>query len=562
MSFYNSLEDAESLSNPLPLDYTNSISPEPVYVRIENSEGCYQITSFIINVFDLPGTNQGQTLTICFGGSTDELWDLTDVELDILDGRQYNIGFEYYETIQALEAGVNQIPDPENYLGNNSVETLFLKVINRTTGCYKAVPFDLDVQNGPEFNNINSFQICENQSATLDLSEVELALILPEVDTPLFEFYRNLQNANQQINPIVDTYNYSSNADVIYLRATNAQTGCFTVSPITIDVIATPIANPAPDLSACDDDLDGIVAFNFIEQANIIRGNLPEEDYTVTFYGSQDDALNLNNELPTTYFGSDQQTIFARLQQTATGCFAINSFTLNVFRLPFVDIPTQYLCINNPELMVSADTGFSADTYLWSNGMSSAMISISEIGSYWVDITSEFGCSNRITFEVLESETAQITSIEVTSFSDPASITVNVSGNGNYTYQLDNGPEQSSNVFSDVTLGYRLVSVTDLNGCATTSETVLVLGAPKFFSPNGDAENDLWMIPGLDQFPGSEIFIYDRTGKLLTILDAQSSGWDGTFNGAPLPATDYWFSLKLNNGPQIQTINGHFALRR
>jgi gliding motility-associated-like protein len=40
---------------------------------------------------------------------------------------------------------------------------------------------------------------------------------------------------------------------------------------------------------------------------------------------------------------------------------------------------------------------------------------------------------------------------------------------------------------------------------------------------------------------GSKIQIFDRYGKLLKEISPNSTGWNGTYNGQPLPATDYWF---------------------
>jgi gliding motility-associated-like protein len=37
---------------------------------------------------------------------------------------------------------------------------------------------------------------------------------------------------------------------------------------------------------------------------------------------------------------------------------------------------------------------------------------------------------------------------------------------------------------------------------------------------------------------GSKIFDH---GKLLKEISPNSTGWNGTYNGQPLPATDYWF---------------------
>jgi gliding motility-associated-like protein len=84
-----------------------------------------------------------------------------------------------------------------------------------------------------------------------------------------------------------------------------------------------------------------------------------------------------------------------------------------------------------------------------------------------------------------------------------------------------------------------------------------VLDYPRFFTPNGDSFNDFWGIENLDQY--YTISIFNRFGQLLKTLSGNAAAWDGTFNGSPLPADDYWFVLKMNDG---QTIKSHFTLKR
>jgi len=55
------------------------------------------------------------------------------------------------------------------------------------------------------------------------------------------------------------------------------------------------------------------------------------------------------------------------------------------------------------------------------------------------------------------------------------------------------------------------------------------------------------------------INIFDRYGKLIISLDPESDGWDGTYNGAKLPSTDYWFVVTRANG---QVHKGHFSMKR
>jgi gliding motility-associated-like protein len=47
--------------------------------------------------------------------------------------------------------------------------------------------------------------------------------------------------------------------------------------------------------------------------------------------------------------------------------------------------------------------------------------------------------------------------------------------------------------------------------------------------------------------------LFDRYGKLIKELQ-NNIGWDGTFNGHELPATDYWFVVTRSNGKNIEVI--------
>ena len=82
-----------------------------------------------------------------------------------------------------------------------------------------------------------------------------------------------------------------------------------------------------------------------------------------------------------------------------------------------------------------------------------------------------------------------------------------------------------------------------------------------FFTPNGDTINDTWQVYGVSSVfqPNSEILIFDRFGKLITQIKPSGRGWDGTFNGLPLPQSDYWFSVTLQDG---RIYRNHFTLKR
>ncbi|MGI9526200.1 MAG: T9SS type B sorting domain-containing protein, partial [Weeksellaceae bacterium] len=83
-----------------------------------------------------------------------------------------------------------------------------------------------------------------------------------------------------------------------------------------------------------------------------------------------------------------------------------------------------------------------------------------------------------------------------------------------------------------------------VENCDKTSELTI----PTFISPNGDGYNDVWRVEGIEYYPNAELYIYNRYNKL--IFEGKGSEncvWDGTYLGRPLPSTDYWYVLKLND---------------
>jgi gliding motility-associated-like protein len=133
------------------------------------------------------------------------------------------------------------------------------------------------------------------------------------------------------------------------------------------------------------------------------------------------------------------------------------------------------------------------------------------------------------------------------------------STNASYEFSIDGINYQNSALFSGIKKGNYIAYIRNTTNCEYTSYPFTILDYPTFFSPNGDGSNDSWKIDNLDSYPLAKMSIFDRFGKLLKQMDATSVGWNGTFNGYPLPADDYWFRLILNEN---QIVNGHFSLKR
>jgi gliding motility-associated-like protein len=143
-------------------------------------------------------------------------------------------------------------------------------------------------------------------------------------------------------------------------------------------------------------------------------------------------------------------------------------------------------------------------------------------------------------------------------------IIATVTGNSEYEFSLDNGPWQLSGEFENVSCGDHTVAVRDVLGCGILFKDITLIDYPKFFTPNGDGNNDTWTIKGIDSQPSAVIYIYNRFGKLLKQLSPTGPGWDGTYNGKKMPSSDYWFTLEYTEpiNDEKRTFSAHFALKR
>jgi gliding motility-associated-like protein len=274
-------------------------------------------------------------------------------------------------------------------------------------------------------------------------------------------------------------------------------------------------------------------------------------------YRSQEDALLERNraELETLFIGPlDGNRFWYRLEQQ-NQCEYIAAMDLE-FKLP-LEIEEDlevFLCNGLAELEAAA--GF--DSYLWEDGSTAQKRQVSQMGTYSVILT-RGGCDQFQTFEVLVPQTFSLDEVRNRDFQDRNSIEIIAShASTPLRYSMDGGASfQESPRFENLLPGVYQIVVRD--DCAIVERTVVVGGLPKFFTPNGDGQNDHWRMAELEDIEGYEIQVFDRYGNLVIVLDDRHPGWDGTVGGRALPASDYWYRLQLAEGRVIQ---GHFALRR
>jgi len=319
------------------------------------------------------------------------------------------------------------------------------------------------------------------------------------------------------------------------------------------------------ELLICSETGASTGVFDLTSLSPVILGNQAADNYIITYHTSQADADSGDHfiVLPQSYSNtSNPQTIYVRVVHSSIGiCYDTTSFELYVGKAPVLSVATdQYLC-DEGTIRIFADSDY--DSYKWSTGALTSYIDVDEPGIYSVEVSNMYGaskCSTTKDITVLGSGPPTITDVEVNDWNGREnSIAINVTGSGDYVYSLDGENYQNSNVFTGLLPGIYMVYVKDIHGCGIISREAIVFDYPKFFTPNGDGFNDKWQIKNSILEPEMQIYIYDRYGKLITGFKAGSPGWDGTYNGHPLPSTDYWFVVERADGTVHR---GHFAMKR
>lgn len=412
--------------------------------------------------------------------------------------------------------------------------------------------------------------------------------LLPALTTLGAQYFNGPNGSGGNIPANTGGQIYVYNSQPVYIFGTSPS-GCTDEVVFNVTVNVNPIANPVPVALTTVCDLDGIddniTSFDVTTLTSTVLGTQSPAIYTVAYYPTPlDAAANTNAIATTTTLG----TIYVKVSNTATpSCNVILPVTISVVPLPHIALGLSgTICIDSTTGQITPpviSSGYSAALYsfLWTDsstppvGVGTSPDFLPTIpGNYTLVITASgvSGCAS-LPIPVTVIQSAKPVSVSFTTsgwFTNNQTVIVDAvpypgTGNGsNFVYSLDGQTPQTSNIFTNVDSTSHEVTVIDINGCGDLPLPIPVplVNSPAYFSPNGDGINDMWKIQGLQNQLASQVFIYDRYGKMLKQISGNSDGWDGTFNGLALPADDYWFTVTYIENGEPKEFKSHFTLRR
>ncbi|WP_378183852.1 T9SS type B sorting domain-containing protein [Aquimarina sp. SS2-1] len=589
--YFRSIADANAALNELPQNFTTENNPQTIAARIENigNIDCYDTTSFQIEIFNEPTAFATSPILACDnaddGDDTNGMiaYDLTTANTDIYNGQSVSdYTITYHTTLLDAENGTNAIVDPTNAVLSSTMTAVYARLENNVNpDCFDTLEIPVTINILPEANDTSLTQCDEymntNDGITLfNLNEASDQITGGVADRSLL-FFEDLTSADAGTPSIMNTTSYQNTVpnQQIFVRVTNDVTGCFRIATLDL-VVSTTSANDAT-LAVCDDDgiEDGFREFDLIQaDAQILLG-IVSPNLSINYYETTEDALNETNPITrytnTTAGTQGQDIVYARVEDDLNQCFGINEVALFVNPLPDIEDQDEAFLCEGTNIII--DSGLESGNpnnfdYLWSTGETTESITINTAMDYSVTVTNRItGCNKDRTVSVTNSAPATINNIEINDASNNNTVTINVTGSGNYEFAIAfNGSNirtyQDSPTFTDVPPGFHTVYIRDKNGCdPETIQDISVVGFPKYFTPNGDGFHETWNVEGISSqvLGNSIIYIFDRSGKLIKQLVPSGNGWDGTYGGRLMPSSQYWFRVQLGDG-RIRT--GSFSLIR
>ena len=250
VTFYLTQQDA--------LDDVNAIDPmhqnataytaETIWARVERISNplCFDVTSFTLNINNLPVLNNPQDIILdqvqCDDDGVNDQSDIFDLTIHetMFTGNQQDVVFSYYASLQDLNDNI-PIPNPNTYANITNPQTVFVQMHNTVTGC-TSLPesFLIEITNPVVAGEPQDLWQCDlnlngRQSFILSLNDDYIKNGIEGIVT----YYASEEDALNEVNPLNDVHMnstpYTGQTIWARLESTNGCLG-FDITSFTISV--------------------------------------------------------------------------------------------------------------------------------------------------------------------------------------------------------------------------------------------------------------------------------------------------------------------------------------
>lgn len=337
--------------------------------------------------------------------------------------------------------------------------------------------------------------------------------------------------------------------------------GCSYDTTLYVQVVQTPDVDLGPDTTLCGNNLSYTLDAGVADQYWWSTGNTTQSQ-PVT-----DDGIFIVH--------------VANLSSISnTQCWAFDTVTIKVLEQPAIVDLGPDICSTVP-ITLDAGNNTGPFQYNWSTNQHTQTIVVSTSGNYSVSVAEEFGynceTTDNIYVTILPEPTIDIG--EDTSICSFNYMGLRVTDINNYldqfTYSYLWATDPVSNIHGQNTRNVEMgcltpgleytISVT-VTGCTSVGDTRKVnsknceLELYNIITPNGDSQNDVFKVKGIENFPNSNMKIYNRWGKKIYESDNYGADDSNLWDGGNEADGVYFYVLTVNYGDFwdcVEVLNYH-----
>ena len=546
-----------NFNNPADITTLLLTMPTTVYASITDGNCESATVPVTVNINSYPTANDA-SLMACLGSNGLATFTPSDAEDDIT-GNDPSLNVSYHATFTQAENGTSPIN------GNVTTpidRTLYAQVSN-SAGCSVVVELDLQVGSGLTAEDA-TLEVCDNGSGQglFDLTDADATVLNGQPGS--VTYYLNPAPGS----PINNPGNFLSGPTTVYAVIDDG-TGCTSApSQVTLDLIGFD-ANDVfltfnPD-SGCGPTFISPVLNTPSNPAGVYSFDIsfgplatgPNNNVTI---------IGQNGAMPFTYNIAEDH-IFILNSVTGPGpSFCEVTFSPPLEYFIFIDqgppaFPASLTACPNGsgqgtfnltslESTITGNAGLPVDFYR--NAALTQLIAnpgsfVSTPTTVYAVVDNGSGCSSAAVPITLTATPPPVVTIDLdtpiscASASDGA-ITVNVSGNGPFTFDWSDNTYDGQQILTGLSAGTYAVTVSDANGCAQPGN--ITLTDPPALSLNCRANGSgQGSGPGSYTFTfggGTPFYLLELTGPLnITFTENTAGSWDTPV----LPPGDYTFAL-------------------
>ena len=349
ITFYESQIDAENENNSITNtnSYTNeSVSTDIVWARIENNNSCYRTSqiNLIVSTTQIPNTftKDFYECDDAMNGTTSDgisAFDFTILNSEIQalfpSGQQLIISYYRNQTDALTEQ--NPIADISNYrnIGYPTTQNIYIRVDSALDNDCLGLGhhITLHVETVPIANTVVIPEQCDADGDGMyefDTSNIETTLLNGQTNVNISYID---QSGNTLSSPLPNPF--ISTSQTITARVTNTTSldtdgACYDETAIVFTVEAAAVANIITPLSTCDDNSDGLAAFNTSAiETSVLNG---QTGMIVTY--TDENGNTLPSPLPNPFI-TTSQTVTVKVENSLNAiCFDETTVEFIIYETP------------------------------------------------------------------------------------------------------------------------------------------------------------------------------------------------------------------------------------